>query len=254
MEWVESIGTLFMLIALEAVLGIDNLLYIAIESGRVAKEEQRRVQRIGIVGAVLMRLVLLVLLVQLIALFQAPLFHVNWGEAVQGHFNGHSLIAMLGGGFIVYTAVREVWHMLAFEESTDQSTKKYRKPAAAIGAIVLMNVVFSFDSVLTAIALTDVLWIMVLAILLSGVVMLALANRVAEFLKKNRAYEVLGLFILLIVGVMLLSEGGHMAHLTLFGGAIEPLNKTTFYFVVTVLIVVDLVQTKYQRKFEKSSK
>ena len=157
---------------------------------------------------------------------------------------------MLGGGFIVYTAVREVWHMLAHEASSDESKQKHRKPAAAIGAIALMNVVFSFDSVLTAIALTDVLWVMALAIVLSGVVMLALANRVADFLKKNRAYEVLGLFILLIVGIMLLSEGGHMAHLTLFGGAIEPLNKTTFYFVVTVLIVVDLVQSKYQRKFE----
>jgi predicted tellurium resistance membrane protein TerC len=178
---------------------------------------------------------------------------VDWGHAVQGHFNGHSLIAMLGGGFIVYTAVREVWHMLAHDENAGNAQKQFRKPAAAIGAIALMNVVFSFDSVLTAIALTDVLWIMSLAIVLSGVVMILLANHVAEFLKKNRAYEVLGLFILLIVGIMLLSEGGHMAHLTLFGGAIEPLNKTTFYFVVTVLIVVDVVQSKYQRKFKKGS-
>tara|TARA_B110000305_G_scaffold168948_1_gene186792 strand:+ start:522 stop:1286 length:765 start_codon:yes stop_codon:yes gene_type:complete len=253
MDWVGSIGTLLMLIALEAVLGIDNLLYIAIESGRVAKKDQRRVQRIGILSAVLLRLLLLLLLIQLIALFQAPLFAVDWGHAVQGNFNGHSLIAMLGGGFIVYTAVREVWHMLAHDETLGEGQKQLRKPAAAIGAIAIMNVVFSFDSVLTAIALTDVLWIMSLAIVLSGVVMILLANHVAEFLKKNRAYEVLGLFILLIVGIMLLSEGGHMAHLTLFGGAIEPLNKTTFYFVVTVLIVVDVVQSKYQRKFKKGS-
>ena len=143
--------------------------------------------------------------------------------------------------------------MLAHDETLGEDQKQLRKPAAAIGTIAIMNVVFSFDSVLTAIALTDVLWIMSLAIVLSGVVMILLANHVAEFLKKNRAYEVLGLFILLIVGIMLLSEGGHMAHLTLFGGAIEPLNKTTFYFVVTVLIVVDVVQSKYQRKFKKGS-
>ena len=82
--------------------------------------------------------------------------------------------------------------------------------------------------------------------------MLWLANRVSAFLKKNRAYEVLGLFILLIVGIMLLSEGGHLAHLELFGGSVQPLNKTTFYFVVTVLILVDLVQSKYQRKLRSN--
>jgi predicted tellurium resistance membrane protein TerC len=253
MEWIETLGTLMMLIALEAVLGIDNLLYIAIESGRVEQKDRRRVQRIGILSAVVMRLVLLLLLIQLIALFQAPLFHLNLGSAVQGHFNGHSLIAMLGGGFIIYTAVREVWHMLAHDVQQNESDKEFRKPLAAIGAIALMNAVFSFDSVLTAIALTDVMWIMALAIILSGVVMLILANRVAEFLRKNRAYEVLGLFILLIVGIMLLTEGGHIAHLTLFGEAVESLNKTTFYFVVTVLIAVDVVQSRYQRKFEKKS-
>ena len=251
MDWIEPLGTLLMLIALEAVLGIDNLLYIAIESGRVAKEERSRVQRIGIISAVIMRLILLLLIVQLIALFEATLFHVNWGAAVQGHFNAHSLIAIIGGGFIVYTAVREVWHMLAQEVEKNEAKRQYRKPMAAIGAIALMNVVFSFDSVLTAIALTDQLWVMGLAIVMSGVVMLVLANRVAEFLKKNRAFEVLGLFILLIVGVMLLSEGGHMAHLTFFGGIVEPLNKTTFYFVVTVLILVDLVQSRYQKKLDK---
>jgi predicted tellurium resistance membrane protein TerC len=112
--------------------------------------------------------------------------------------------------------------------------------------------VFSFDSVLTAIALTDNMAVMVVSILLSGVIMLLLANRVAVFLKKNRAYEVLGLFILLLVGVMLLSEGGHLAHLTLFGGEVHTLNKTTFYFAVSVLIAVDLVQSRYQKRLAKA--
>lgn len=93
--------------------------------------------------------------------------------------------------------------------------------------------------------------VMVVSILLSGVVMLVLADRVSAFLKKNRAYEVLGLFILLLVGVMLLSEGGHLAHLTLFGGEVHALNKTTFYFAVSVLIVVDLVQTQYQKRLQR---
>jgi predicted tellurium resistance membrane protein TerC len=248
MEWIELISTLLMLVALEAVLGIDNLLYIAIESGRVDERERKRVQRIGIIGAVVMRLVLLVVLVQLIALFQASVFSIHWDPVISGEFNGHSLIALFGGAFIVYTAIKEVWHMLAGDLHASASAGATKKASAAIAAIILMNVVFSFDSVLTAIALTDSMPVMIASIVISGIVMLALANRVAVFLRRNRAYEVLGLFILLLVGIMLLSEGGHLAQLTLFGGEVHALNKTTFYFSVTVLILVDLVQSRYQRR------
>lgn len=252
MEWIELISTLLMLVALEAVLGIDNLLYIAIESSRVNDNERTRVQRIGIIGAVAMRLILLVVLVQLISLFESAIFSVHWEPFITGEFNGHSLIAMVGGAFIVYTAIKEVWHMLAGDLHGHQSGGTKKKAGSAIAAIILMNVVFSFDSVLTAIALTDSIPVMITSIIISGIVMLALANRVAEFLRKNRAYEVLGLFILLLVGVMLLSEGGHLAHLTLFGGEVQALNKTTFYFSVTVLILVDLVQSRYQRRLSKT--
>ena len=78
--------------------------------------------------------------------------------------------------------------------------------------------------------------------------MIWLADHVAEFLKKNRMYEVLGLFILFIVGVMLVSEGGHLAHLHLFGQAVTPMAKTTFYFVLVILIVVDITQSRFQKK------
>ena len=249
MDWLIS---LIMLVALEAVLGIDNLLYIAIESGRVDSSQQTRVQRIGIFGAVVMRVALLLLLVQLIQWFQLPFATVHWEGVIQASFNGHSVIAMVGGGFIVYTAVKEVWHMLAGDLGSHEAQATPKSARAAILAMVLMNAVFSFDSVLTAIALTDNMAVMVVSILLSGVIMLLLANRVAAFLKKNRAYEVLGLFILLLVGVMLLSEGGHLAHLTLFGGEVHALNKTTFYFAVSVLIAVDLVQSRYQKRLAKA--
>ena len=89
--------------------------------------------------------------------------------------------------------------------------------------------------------------LMSIAIIAGGVLMIVLADRVAEFLKKNRMYEVLGLFILLIVGVMLLTEGGHLAHLHLFCNPITPMSKTTFYFVIIVLVLLDVVQGKYQK-------
>jgi predicted tellurium resistance membrane protein TerC len=78
--------------------------------------------------------------------------------------------------------------------------------------------------------------------------MLFLADRISDFLAKNRMYEVLGLFILFIVGIMLITEGGHLAHLKLFGNEIVPMSKTTFYFVIAILVIVDVVQGKYQKK------
>ena len=123
-----------------------------------------------------------------------------------------------------------------------------------ISWIVAMNLIFSFDSILSAMALTDVFWVMALAIIISGVLMIWLADRVSEFLQKNRMYEVLGLFILFVVGIMLLSEGGHLAHLHLFGHKITPMSKATFYFVIGILVLTDIVQTRYQKKLLKNSK
>ena len=88
----------------------------------------------------------------------------------------------------------------------------------------------------------------ILILLISGLLMLFLADRISDFLAKNRMYEVLGLFILFIVGIMLITEGGHLAHLKLFGNEIVPMSKTTFYFVIAILVIVDVVQGKYQKK------
>ena len=95
-----------------------------------------------------------------------------------------------------------------------------------------MNLLFSFDSILGAMALTDEFWIMATAIVISGVLMIWLAEGVSKFLEKNRMNEVLGLFVLLVVGIMLLTEGGHLAHIKILGNDIVKMNSTTFYFVI----------------------
>ncbi|MHC4588138.1 MAG: TerC family protein, partial [Planctomycetota bacterium] len=117
--------------------------------------------------------------------------------------------------------------------------------------IVSMNMVFSFDSILAALALTDVFWVMAVSIVIGGLLMIWLADRVAHFLQKNRMYEVLGLFILLVVGIMLLTEGGHLAHLQLFGHEIVPMTKATFYFVIGVLVLTEIAQSRYQKKLAR---
>jgi len=245
----ENIFTLFMLILLQAVLGFDNLLYISIESKRAPKEKQAYVRKIGILLAIVLRIVLLVVLLQVIQFFQDPIFGFDMENVAVGHFNIHSLIVLGGGIFIIYTAMKEIWHMIGVPDmSQDIDHKPKSSVGKVIAMIVLMNLVFSFDSILSAIALTDVIWVMAVAIILSGIMMIWLADKVANFLEKNRMYEVLGLFILFIVGIMLVTEGGHLAHLKLFGNEIVPMSKTTFYFVILILVVVDIVQSKYQKK------
>ena len=120
-----------------------------------------------------------------------------------------------------------------------------------IAWIAVVNLVFSFDSILTAMALTDNRTIMSFAIVIGGILMIVLADSISEFLERNRMYEVLGLFILLVVGIMLLSDGAHLAHLTLFGNEVTPMSKTTFYFVVSILVAIDIVQSRYQKVLSK---
>ena len=247
---IENFIALGLLTLLQAVLGLDNLLYISLESKRAPAEKQKMVRQVGIGGAIVLRIILLFVLIRLIALFQDPMFGIHLEGIIEAEFNLHSIIVLFGGIFIMYTAVREILHMMSLEVEEKQN-KKPKSVGMIIFSIVLMNLVFSFDSILGAIALTDVFWVMATAIIIGGLLMIWLSGKVTEFLKKNRMYEVLGLFILLIVGVMLLSEGGHLAHLNLFGNPITPMSKTTFYFIIFVLIIIDIVQGRYQKKLNR---
>ena len=245
---IENVLTLGMLVLLQAVLGFDNLLYISLESKKVDAGSQQMVRRTGIGLAIGLRIALLFIVVSAIKYFQEPLFSIHIQDVFEGEVNVHSLIVFAGGAFIIYTAMKEIYHMLAPIDLEHEDEGARRSTAAAIFWIVAMNLVFSFDSILSALALTDVFWVMATAIIVSGVLMIWLADRVAAFLERNRMYEVLGLFILFIVGIMLVSEGGHLGHLKLFTHAVEPMAKSTFYFVLVVLVVVDIVQGRYQKK------
>jgi len=227
-----NIFTLLMLILLQAVLGFDNLLYISLESKKAPEADQQRVRKRGILIAIVLRIVLLFILVSIIGYFQTPFSFLTGGigEYLHFAFNGHSLIVLAGGGFIIYTAIKEIWHMIGtpdLDHNVEGGSKKTAN--AAIISIVIMNLVFSFDSILAAIGLTSdiakessttAFIIMAIAIVLSGLLMLFLADKVSSFLAKNRMYEVLGLFM----------------------------SKTTFYFVIVVLVIVDIVQGRYQKK------
>jgi predicted tellurium resistance membrane protein TerC len=244
----EHLTTFLILTALETVLGFDNLLYISIEAKRTGEKSEAYVRRMGIFLAIGLRIALLFVVLKLIDLFQEPFIHFDWIYAT-GAISGHALIVLVGGVFLIYTAMKEIYHLLATHElGQGQKGAPTRTVMSAFIWIILMNIVFSFDTVLSAVALTKNFPVMAAAIIISGILMVVMADIVANFLKRNRMYEVLGLFVLLLVGFMLMSEGGHIAHLAFFGYPIEPMAKSTFYFVLFTLVVVEVVQSRYQRK------
>lgn len=247
----DNIFTLFMLIMLQAVLGIDNLLYISLESKNAPVERQPYVRKMGIGLAIILRIALLFALTSVIQYFQDPIVSINLTSVITGEFNIHSLIVYAGGSFIIYTALKEIWHMISIDDHHEHhESKKPQKSSVTkiILLIVIMNLVFSFDSILSAIALTDNIWIMTIAIILSGILMIWMSDKVSAFLQKNRMYEVLGLFILFLVGVMLMTEAAHLSHLVLFDEKIEAMSKATFYFIIFVLVIIDIVQSRYKKK------
>ncbi|MEO0344198.1 MAG: tellurium resistance protein TerC [Pseudomonadota bacterium] len=257
---IENLGNLAVLIFLQAVLGFDNLLYISIESQRAPKEYQKSVRFWGIVIAVGLRIVLLFTMIQLIDALKDPFFVFDYPGIIEGGVNFSTVVFVFGGVFIMYTAFKEITHMLSVHDLEHGPQDKSGKSARhVIFLIVLMNLIFSFDSILSALAITDVFPVLAIAILASGAAMLLLADGVTAFLRKNRMYEVLGLFILLIVGVVLLGEAGpaaaHAMHddglqIKIFGYDLLPMSKTTFYFSVIVLVLVEFVQTGYQKKLD----
>ncbi|MBL4749617.1 MAG: tellurium resistance protein TerC [Amylibacter sp.] len=254
----ENLGNLAILIFLQAVLGFDNLLYISIESQRAPKDKQKAVRFWGIIIAVALRVVLLFVMINLIEALATPFYVFSWTGIIEGGVNFSTIIFIIGGFFLMYTAFKEITHMLSLDNlSHDVDGGQKKTMASAIMLIVFMNLIFSFDSILSALAITDVFPVLAIAILVSGAAMLLLADGVTEFLKRNRMFEVLGLFILLIVGVVLLGEAGPAAahamdddslKILIFGYEIIPMSKSTFYFSVIVLVIVELVQTGYQKK------
>ncbi|MCA9126923.1 MAG: hypothetical protein KDB22_07555 [Planctomycetales bacterium] len=245
----QNFLTLLMLVMLQAVLGFDNLLYISIESKRVEPDKQALVRLWGIGLAIILRLLLLITLMSSRQLLESPLFGLHLNGVFDAEVHLYALIVLAGGVFIIYTAVKEIYHMLAMHDLGESAADKPKRSVVlSIVWIVVMNVVFSFDSILSAMALTNNFMVMAAAVVISGAMMIWLSDRVAQFLEKNRMYEVLGLFVLLIVGVMLLAEGGHLAELAFFGYHIEQMASSTFYFVIAVLVIVDIVQGRYQKK------
>jgi predicted tellurium resistance membrane protein TerC len=180
----QNLFTLLMLVMLQAVLGFDNLLYISLESKRAPLEKQRAVRIWGIGLAVILRIALLFTLLKMMSSFQSTWFKLD-NAILHMEMNFTAAITLFGGAFIVRTAIKEVIHMITYEEGHAE-TKSNASVVKTIALIVMMNVIFSFDSILSAMAITKISWIMVFAFIISAGMMIALADTVSNFLPKNR--------------------------------------------------------------------
>ena len=221
-------AALVTLVVMEVVLGIDNLIFISILSNKLPPEHRQRVRRIGISLALVMRLALLSMIAWIVSL-TAPVFTV-----MDNAFSWKDMILIAGGLFLLWKANKEIHHSVdtkASHELLDKKDVVISNVGSAIFQIILLDLVFSIDSILTAVGMTDHLPIMVVAVLVAVAVMLLAADPLANFINDNPTVVMLALGFLLMIGMVLIAEGfgahvpkGYIYTAMAFSAAVEILN------------------------------
>ena len=238
----------FTLTFLEIVLGVDNIIFISITANRLNKEERPRAVNIGLILAMVMRIALLFGISWLIA-FNDALFTIDF-LGINGGFSGQSLILIGGGIFLLYKSVTEIHHKLEGESNLGGS-KKSLSFTNAIIQLTMINIVFSFDSILTAVGMTNglqgALLIMIVAVVVSVLIMMLFANPVTVFVDKHPTVQMLGLAFLLLIGFMLIIEGAHLAHFTIGGNEIGAVPKGYLYFAIAFSLLVEFLNLRLRK-------
>jgi predicted tellurium resistance membrane protein TerC len=233
MEWISdptAWSALAALLTLEIVLGVDNVVFISILASKLPAEDQDKARKIGLLGAGGMRIVLLLGVGWVITL-KKELFSIG-----SLGFSGKELILLAGGLFLIYKATKEIHHKLEGEEGTT-STKTAPTVAAVIGQVLTLDLVFSIDSVITAVGMTTYVPVMVIAILISVVIMLVASKAIYTFVNAHPSVKILALAFLLLIGVTLLAEG--------FG---EKIPKGYIYASMTFSVFVEAINLRVRSK------
>jgi predicted tellurium resistance membrane protein TerC len=212
-------AALLTLVLLEVVLGIDNLVFIAILSNKLPPEQQKRARRIGLFLALLMRIALLMFIGWLVTL-RTPLFDLGitgelgpHGEpAFETAFSGRDLILLAGGLFLLWKATKEIHHNMDPADPSNDVLDRNKGPAqiafnAAIAQIIAIDLVFSIDSILTAVGMTDEIPIMIAAVVITVTIMLFAADPLARLIERNPALVMLALAFLVMIGLVLVADG-----------------------------------------------
>ena len=243
--------SLLTLTFLEIVLGVDNIIFISIAAGKIPKEDQKKATNIGLILAMALRIVLLFGISWLIAMEKPWLeFDYSW---ISGGFSGQSIILIIGGIFLLYKSVTEIHHKLEGDDHNDEKgSKKKASLSNAIVQITIINIVFSFDSILTAVGMTNgiygALLIMIIAVVFSVLIMMLFAVPVGRFVNKHPTIQMLGLSFLILIGFMLIAEGAHLADLSIAGSHVGTVPKGYLYFAIAFALLVEFLNLKLRKR------
>jgi len=222
----DALALLALLIGLELVLGVDNVLVIAIFVGRLPAEKRRKARIMGLALAMVARLIMLLLVVTLAGMTR-PLIR---------NLSVRDLILLAGGLFLLYKAVKEIHHTIAHDEEYGGGIGgRSNAYAAIISQIVLLDIVFSIDSVITAVGLTTQLWIIVTAVIISFVGILFFAQPIGDFILRHPALKILALSFLITIGITIFMEGLH-----------QHVPKAYIYLPMGFALFVEILQMRYE--------
>ena len=244
--------SLLTLTFLEIVLGIDNIIFISISAGKLDEKDRPKATNVGLVLAMVLRIVLLFGVSILVAM-EDPWIHIETA-LVHANFTGQSLILIAGGIFLLYKSTTEIHHKLEGDGHGpgDAAPKKTATLGNVIFQITLINIVFSFDSILTAVGMTNgltgALVIMIIAVVFSVLIMMLFANPVGNFVNKHPTIQMLGMAFLILIGFMLIAEGAHLAHLTVGESEIGSVPKGYLYFAIAFSLFVEFLNMRLRRR------
>jgi predicted tellurium resistance membrane protein TerC len=249
----EALISILMLTFMEVVLGIDNIIFISLESNKLPKSEQKKATNIGLSLAMILRIILLFGINILIAAQEPILYFDN--SFIQGGISWQSIILIVGGLFLIYKSTTEIHHKLEGDSAQGNGegggTSTMSK---VIIQITLINIVFSADSILTAVGMTNgmagAMVIMITSIVISMAIMMIFANPVGNFVNKNPTIQILGLSFLILIGFMLITEGAHLGHIEIFGEAIGAIPKGYLYFAIFFSLIVEMLNMRFRKKVD----
>ena len=225
----------------EVVLGIDNIIFISIVSNRLPPDIRARVRNFGLMLAMLVR-ILLLLTITWVMKFKEPIFTIPESILFQHDLpiSGRDLILIFGGLFLIAKSTREINHEMEGEDETIEQSKGKVNVTGVIVQIILLDIIFSFDSILTAVGLTDMVLVMIIAVIVSIGIMMAFSGAISNFIQKHPSMEVLALGFLILIGFMLFLEGLHY-----------DIPKGYIYFAVAFSLMIEMVNIRVRNRRKK---
>jgi len=243
---------LFSVTLVQIALGADNLIIITILANKLPLDQQKRAVRWGLILAMVFRILLLAVVSWVLRFAGHPFFHFDvtfLGIHVDGAVSGKALLLVGGGLFLIWSGVKELRLKIKGVEHEVQQVSNFGQ---VLFTIVTLNLLFSVDSILTVVGMTDIFVVMMGSVVISVALMLIFAGPIATFMRENPDFEILGLFVLLLIGFVLFLEGGHVAHLTVNGGEFPYIPQWITIFILLLMFSVDLYQNWLERKRDKA--